>query len=186
MTVMAPGDESDVEPMLAFALQHDGPTSLRYPKAAAERVERRVATIEHGKAEVYRWGKDGMFVAFGALFPACVTASERLRDEGLDVGVINARFVKPLDIETIGRALEECPFVITLEENTLPGGFGSAVLEAANAAGLRTDHLRLLGLPDHFIEHGDREELLAELGLDADGLAATARTMAERGTYHTS
>ncbi|HEX6985651.1 MAG TPA: transketolase C-terminal domain-containing protein, partial [Planctomycetaceae bacterium] len=186
MTVMAPGDESDVEPMLGFALGHGGPTSLRYPKAAAERVERRVAPIEYGRAEVYRWGKDGMFVAFGALFPACVTASERLKDEGLDVGVINARFVKPLDIETIGRAIEECPFVITIEENTLPGGFGSAVLEAANAAGLRTDHIRLLGLPDRFIEHGDREELLADLGLDAHGLAATARAMADRGTLHTT
>ena len=186
MTVMAPGDESDVEPMLTFALAHDGPTSLRYPKAPAERVERRVAAIEGGKAEVYRWGADGMFVAYGAQFPACVTASQRLRDEGLDVGVINARFIKPLDIDTIGRAISDCPFVITVEENALAGGFGSAVLEAANAAGLRTDQVRTLGIPDRFIEHGDREELLAELGLDAEGLAATARAMADRGTFHTS
>jgi 1-deoxy-D-xylulose-5-phosphate synthase len=186
MTVMAPGDESDIEGMLSFALAHTGPTSLRYPKAAAERVERRVAPIEHGKSELYRWGKDGMFVACGALFPACVTASERLRGEGWDVGVINARFIKPLDIELIGRALMESPFVITVEENTLPGGFGAAVLEAACAAGLRTDHLKLLGLPDEFIEHGDREEILANLGLDADGLAATARAMAERSTFHAS
>lgn len=186
MVVMAPGDESDVEPMLAFALDRGGPTSLRYPKAAAERVERRVAPVEHGKAEVYRWGADGMFVAYGALFPDCVRASEQLRSEGLDVGVINARFVKPIDVETIGRAIEECPFVIAAEENTLPGGFGSALLEAANAAGLRTDHVRVLGLPDRFIEHGDREEILSDLGLDADGLACVARTMADRGTYHTS
>lgn len=186
MTVMAPGDESDVEPMLAFALDCEGPASLRYPKTAAERVERRVAPVENGKAEVYRWGADGMFVAYGALFPACVTASEQLKDAGLDIGVINARFVKPIDVDTIGRALENCPFVITVEENTLPGGFGSAVLEAANAAGLRTDHVKLLGLPDAFVEHGDRDELLAELGLDAEGLAATARDLVERGAYHPS
>lgn len=186
MTVMAPGDESDVEPMLAFALEHGGPSSLRYPKAAAERVERRVAPVEYGKAEVYRWGRDGMFVAYGAFFPACVTASEQLRAEGLDVGVINARFIKPLDIETIGRAIEDCPFVIACEENTIPGGFGSALLEAANAAGLRTDHVRVLGLPDRFIEHGDREEILSDLGLDADGFADVARAMADRGTLHTS
>ncbi|MBA3314497.1 MAG: 1-deoxy-D-xylulose-5-phosphate synthase [Planctomycetota bacterium] len=186
MTVMAPGDESDVETMLDFALKHNGPTSLRYPKAAAERVERRVAPVEFGKAEIYRWGKDGMFVAYGAMFPTCVTAAERLKDEGLDVGVINARFVKPIDIATLGRAIEECPFLITVEENTLPGGFGSAVLEVANAAGLRTDTIRVLGLPDQFVEHGDREEILAELGLDADGLAATARSLADRGTYHAS
>ncbi len=186
MTVMAPGDESDVEVMLDFALNHNGPVSLRYPKAAAERVERRVAPLEYGKAEIYRWGKDGMFVAYGALFPECVTAAERLKDEGLDVGVINARFVKPIDIETIGRAIEECPFLITVEENTLPGGFGAAVLEAANAAGLRTDSIRVLGLPDQFVEHGDREEILADLGLDANGLVATAKSLAGRGTYHST
>jgi 1-deoxy-D-xylulose-5-phosphate synthase len=186
MTVMAPGDESDVEAMLDFALNHNGPTSLRYPKAAAERVERRVAPLEYGKAEVYRWGKDGMFVAYGALFPECVTAAARLKDEGLDVGVINARFVKPIDIETIGRAIEECPFLITVEENTLPGGFGSAVLEAANAAGLRTDTIRVLSLPDAFVEHGDREEILAGLGLDANGLVATAKSLAGRGSYHST
>lgn len=186
MTVMAPGDESDVEGMLDFALNHNGPVSLRYPKAAAERVERRVAPLECGKAEVYRWGKDGMFVAYGALFPECVTAAARLKDEGLDVGVINARFVKPIDVETIGRAIEECPFLITVEENTLPGGFGAAVLEAANAAGLRTDTIRVLGLPDQFVEHGDREEILADLGLDANGLVATAKCLAGRGTYHST
>jgi 1-deoxy-D-xylulose-5-phosphate synthase len=180
MTVMAPGDELDVEPMLAFALNHDGPTSLRYPKASAECIDRRVSPVEHGKAEVYRWGKEGMLVAYGALFPTCVAAAEQLRKEGLDVGVINARFVKPVDIETIGRAIRESRFVFTIEENTLPGGFGSAVLEAANAAGLRTDHIRTLGLPDRFIEHGDREELLADLGLDVDGIAATVRSMIDR------
>ena len=186
MTVMAPGDESDVEAMLEFALNHNGPTSLRYPKAAAERVERRVAPLEYGKAEVYRWGKDGMFVAYGALFPECVTAAARLQDEGLDVGVINARFIKPIDIETIGRAIEECPFLITVEENTLPGGFGAAVLEAANSAGLRTDNIRVLSLPDQFVEHGDREEILADLGLDANGLVATAKSLASRDTYHST
>ena len=186
MTVMAPGDESDIEPMLDFALNHNGPVSLRYPKAAAERVERQVAQLALGKAEVFRWGSDGMFVAYGAMFPACVVASERLRSDGLDVGVINARFIKPLDIQTIGAALEECGFVITIEENTRPGGFGSALLEAANAAGLRTDHLKILSLPDEFIEHGDREEVLADLGLDADGLVATAHAMADRGTLHAS
>lgn len=180
MTIMAPGDESDVAPMLDFALAHDGPTSLRYPKTAVERVERRVAPIEYGKAEVYRWGADGMLVAGGAMFPTCVTAAERLRAEGLDIGVINARFIKPIDIETIGRAIQEAPFVITMEENNLPGGFGSAVLEAANAQGLRTDHIRVLALPDQFAEHGERDDLLADCGLDAEGLVATIRELTSR------
>ena len=180
MTVMAPGDESDVAAMLDFSLGHDGPTSIRYPKAAVERVERRVAAIEIGKAEVYRKGADGMLIAYGALFPTCVSAAERLREEGLDIGVINARFIKPIDIETIGRAIEESPFVITIEENTRPGGFGSAVLEAANAQRLRTDHIRVLALPDEFVEHGDRDDLLADWGLDVESLIATVREMANR------
>jgi 1-deoxy-D-xylulose-5-phosphate synthase len=180
IVVMAPGDEQDVAPMLDFALKHDGPTSMRYPKTNVERVERTVAPVVLGKAEVYEWGTDGTFVACGALFGTCVKAAEKLKSEGLDVGVINARFVRPLDIQTLTRAIEETGFVITVEENALAGGFGSAVLEAANAADLRTDHILRLGLPDRFIEHGERDELLAELGLDVAGLVRAAHSMAAR------
>ena len=180
MTVMAPGDDLDVAPMLDFALSHSGPTSIRYPKANTEIVERPECPIEHGKSEAWRWGEDGMFIAFGALFPTCVRAAERLRQDGLDVGVINARFAKPIDQETILRALEQSGFVLTVEENTVCGGFGSAVLETASAAGVGTSNLKCLGIPDRFIEHGEREELLTEIGLDLDGLVAAALAMHER------
>lgn len=180
MVVCAPGDEHDVAPMLDFALTSPHPVALRYPKANADVIDRPECRVEAGKSEVYRWGRDGMFVAYGTLFGACVQAAERLRTLGLDVGVVNARFVKPLDAETIFRALDECSFVLTVEEGCLPGGFGAAVLEAANAAGVRTEHLRCLGIPDRFIEHGEREELLADLGLDVDGLIESARQAAER------
>jgi 1-deoxy-D-xylulose-5-phosphate synthase len=180
MVVMAPGDEFDLAAMLDFALNHNGPASLRYPKASVERVEREFAAVELGQAEIYEWGHDGTFVAFGALFPTCVRAARRLQQEGLDVGVINARFAKPLDADTILRAVEQTGFVITVEENTLCGGFGSAVLEAAVTAGVGTDNIRCLGIPDRFIEHGDRGELLADLGLDVNGLVATALKMADR------
>jgi 1-deoxy-D-xylulose-5-phosphate synthase len=183
MTVMAPGDELDVAPMLEFALTHDGPTSIRYPKANVETVERQETPIEHGKAEVLKWGVDGMFVAFGSLFTTCVAAAERLREEGLDVGVINARFAKPIDRATLYRAIDETGFVITVEENSICGGFGAAVLEAANADGISTSHVKCLGVPDRFIEHGEREELLADIGLDVEGLVATALAMADRGTF---
>src|SRR5205085_3008297 len=109
-----------------------------------------------------------------------VKAAELLRKEGLEIGVINARFAKPLDKGTILRALEEIPLVLTVEEGTLEGGFGSAVLEAANSAGLDTRHLVRLGIPDRFIEHGERPELLADLGLDVNGICATVRRA--RGT----
>ncbi|MEQ8635864.1 1-deoxy-D-xylulose-5-phosphate synthase [Gimesia maris] len=177
---MSPGDALDVEPMLEFSLQHDGPTAIRYPKAAADSVERKVAPVELGKSEVYVWGKDGMLIAFGSLFTNCIQAAEKLREEGLDIGVINARFSKPLDAEVIHQALQESGFVITVEEGTLCGGFGSAVLESANDAGINTSHLKRLGIPDRFIEHGNRKELLADLGLDVAGITAIARELAQQ------
>ncbi len=180
--VMAPGDELDVAPMLRFALAHNGPASLRYPKANLEKIERSVAPIELGQAEVHEWGSDAMFIAYGTLFSTCVKAAQRLREEGVDVGVINARFAKPLDRATLLKAVEEVPLVVTVEEGTLEGGFGSALLEAANAAGLDTRHIIRRGLPDRFIEHGERGELLAELRLDVEGLCATVRAALEQRT----
>jgi len=178
--VMAPGDELDVAPMLQFALSHSGPASLRYPKASLERVDRPLTPMELGQAEVYEWGEDGVLIACGSLFPTCVKAAAALREEGMNLGVINARFIKPLDRATLLRAIEEMPLVVTVEEGTLEGGFGSAVLEAANSAGLDTSHLVRLGLPDRFVEHGERGELLADLGLDVSGLCATVRRALSR------
>ena len=89
--------------------------------------------------------------------------------------MINARFVKPLDRPTILRAVAECPVVVTVEEGVLMGGFGSAVLEAASEAGLDTSGIRRLGIPDRFIEHGSRSELLADLGLDVAGILRACR-----------
>lgn len=173
--VMAPGDEADVVPMLNFALEQSHPISMRYPKANLERVEREVAPVELGMAEIHEWGPDGALVAYGTLFPACVKAAEKLRAEGLDVGVINARFAKPLDKATLLRAVEQLPLVVTVEEGTLEGGFGSALLEAAHGAGLDTRNIVRLGIPDRFVEHGERHELMAELGLDVDGICAAVR-----------
>jgi 1-deoxy-D-xylulose-5-phosphate synthase len=178
MTVMAPGDEADVRPMLNFALGHDGPISMRYPKANLENVERAnpATPVELGKAEVISWGEDGCFVAFGTLLSNCVAAAKKLAAEGLNVGVINARFAKPLDRETILKAVETLPLVVTVEEGTVEGGFGSAVLEAANAAGLDARNVVRCGIPDKFIEHGDRNELLADCGLSPESLAGVVRS----------
>lgn len=177
MVSMAPGDEADVAPMLQFCLQHPGPISMRYPKANLDTIERADAAppIELGKAEVISWGEDGCFVAFGTLLSNCIAAAKKLAAEGIDVGVINARFVKPLDRETILKAVETLPLVVTVEEGTIEGGFGSAVLEAANAAGLDARNVVRRGIPDQFIEHGDRNELLADCGLSADKLAELVR-----------
>ncbi len=177
MTAMAPGDEHDVQPMLDLALAHAGPIAMRYPKTNLDRVSRPDghAPVEPGKAEVVSWGADGCFIAYGTLLANCVAAAAKLKEEGLDFGVINARFVKPLDRETILNAVETLPLVVSVEEGTVEGGFGSAVLEAANAAGLETRNIVRRGILDRFIEHGERGELLADLGLDADGLADAVR-----------
>ena len=180
MTIMAPGDEQDVAPMLDFAIEHGAPISMRYPKTNLEKVTREESPIEYGKAEVYSFGEDGNFLAIGAMFPRCVLAAEKLKEQGLDVGVVNARFVKPLDSQVVKRALEHDRFLITVEENTLQGGFGSAVLEEIAQLGLNSQRVRCVGIPDQFVEHGDREELLADLGMDVDGLVATAQSIAER------
>jgi 1-deoxy-D-xylulose-5-phosphate synthase len=179
MVVMAPGDEKDVTPMIDFALAHDAPVSIRYPKANLETIEREVQPIELGQAEILEWETDGIFLACGTLVTSCLRAAERLRHEhGLRVGVINARFVKPLDKTIVCKAIEECGFVLTVEEGCLMGGFGSAVLEAANDAGLATAHVRRLGLPDRFLLHAEREEQLAEVGLDVEGITQAAVELA--------
>jgi 1-deoxy-D-xylulose-5-phosphate synthase len=180
MVVMAPGDAVDTRAMIEFALAHDTPCAIRFPKATAETIAGARTPIELGRAEVIDWGHDGMIVACGTLANEAVKAAATLRDEGLDVGVINARFVKPLDSETILRAVATSPFVVTVEEAALAAGFTSAVVEAATDAALSCTHVRRLGIPDRFIEHAERGELLADLGLDAAGIAAACRQMAAR------
>jgi 1-deoxy-D-xylulose-5-phosphate synthase len=178
MVIMAPADEHDLSQMLALALEHDGPCAIRYPKGSVPAFDFERSPVDLGKSETISWSDEGMIVCCGALASECLKAAESLRDEGINVGVINARFVKPLDSETLCRAVRESEFVMTVEEGALAGGFGSAVLEAAAEAGIDTSRVRRLGIPDKFIEHAERSELLADLGLDAAGITAACRAMA--------
>jgi 1-deoxy-D-xylulose-5-phosphate synthase len=178
MVLMAPGDAADLPAMLDFALKFDGPCGVRYPKANAFAIERNQAPIELGRSEVLRSGADGCIVVCGALVQRALEASDRLREEGLEVGVINARFLKPLDAEAIVGAIRDLPWVVTMEEASLMGGFGSAVLEAAADAGVDAGRVRRLGIPDHYVEHGERDELLADLSMDVPGIVATCQRLA--------
>ncbi len=187
MAVLAPGDEHDLEAMVPWALEQSGPVAIRYPKAVVERHPGPRAPIELGRSEVLAEGHDGLIVACGTLLGAALAAAATLRQEGLDVAVVNARFVKPLDPAIVDR-IESAPWTVTVEENALQTGFGSAVLEAVADARAAADHpcfggpIARLGLPDRFVEHGERGELLADLGLDAAGIAATCRRLAGRDT----
>jgi len=185
MVVMAPGDSHDVSEMIRFATEYPGPCSLRYPKSTAETIQAREIEggrdpIELGCAETLREGDDGTIICCGTQLSECLRAAERLAADGLEVAVVNARFVKPLDRETILEALQTSPFVLTVEEAALAGGFGAAVLELATDEAISTQHVSRLGVLDRFIEHAERAELLAELGLDAIGIVRACKTAAQR------
>ena len=178
LTVMAPGDADELARMVDLALSLEGPSAIRYPKCVAKSVERIASPLEYGVAETIEQGDGGLIIACGTMLAECHQAVEMLRKEGLQIGLINARFVKPLDTATILPALELAPFAVTVEEGMLAGGFGSAVLEAACDAGIETARLHRMGISDRYVEHGDRQDLLAELGLTAEGIAAECRRSA--------
>ena len=159
------------------------PVSLRYPKANLEQVERAAAPVELGQAEVLDWGTDAIFVAYGTLLSHLrqgrgEAAGQKVLMSASSMLASASRSIA----QTLLKAVEESPLVVTVEEGTLEGGFGSALLEAANAAGLDTRNIVRPGIPDRFIEHAERSELLADLGLSVDGLCASVRqALAERG-----
>jgi 1-deoxy-D-xylulose-5-phosphate synthase len=171
LVVMAPGDAEDFRAMLGLALEHHAPCCIRYPKDIAVTIDRPRVPLQLGRAEVLGIGQDVTIIACGATLPECLAAAETLQEQGLDAGVINARFVKPLDGQSILRAVGQSAAVVTVEEAALVGGFGSAVLEAVSDSGLGVHGIRRLGVPDQFVEHGSRIQLLADLGLDGPGIA---------------
>lgn len=179
ISIMAPADEHDMQAMLEFSLQHDSATAIRYPKGASPELNRDPAPVEFGKSEVLSIGKDGTILALGAMVEPSLKAAAKLKEDGLDVGVVNVRFVKPLDEHVISDVLRNSPFVVTVEEAALIGGFGSAVLEFAAERRLNTSHICRLGIPDIFVEHGERRELLSDLGLDSEGVYRACRDMAQ-------
>ena len=175
MVVMAPGDANDIGAMLDFSLSHDVACSLRYPKTNAAEIRRDLQPIELGKSEQLREGYDGTIIACGTTLQAALDAAETLATEGVNCRVVNARFVKPIDTEMIRSAIEDTGFVVTVEEAMLMGGFGSALLEAANEMGLDTRKVTRIGIPDEYVQHQSRPEVLEAMKLDAAGIAEVCR-----------
>lgn len=182
MTVMAPKDENELRHMLLTAVNADGPTAIRYPRGAGEGVDitNPPAAIPIGRAEEIKTGKDLTFIAIGTMVGPCLQASRLLAEKGLQAGVINARFVKPLDEEMLRRIAKEVGIIITVEDNCLQGGFGSAVLEYINSQNLNWVKALRLGWPDDFVEQGSREQLLSKYGLNAKGLAKAASAFIQK------
>jgi 1-deoxy-D-xylulose-5-phosphate synthase len=177
MVVMAPGYGAEVELMLQAALNHDHPCGIRYPKAAALEIDRQPEPIEIGCSEVIREGTDGTIVAYGAMLQQALETADLLAGQ-LSVSVINARFAKPIDAAMVENSISDGKFVVTIEEGAEMGGFGSAFLECAVKLRLDTRGVQILALPDEFIEHGDREDLLHDHGLSPQRIAATCLELA--------
>ncbi|EKK01241.1 1-deoxy-D-xylulose-5-phosphate synthase [Rhodopirellula baltica SH28] len=177
LVLMAPGYAEELSMMLDRALTLDHPSGIRYPKASALEATHTPAPIEIGKAEWIREGTDGTIVAYGAMLEQAIAAAEQLEGE-LEIGVVNARFVKPIDAEMVHKTLSDGRFVVTLEEGTRVGGFGSAFLESAVDQRLDTRAVHRLALPDEFVLHGDRSQLLDQSTLSAQKIAEVCREAA--------
>jgi 1-deoxy-D-xylulose-5-phosphate synthase len=172
MVVMAPKDEQELRDMLWTAVNHkEGPTAVRYPRGNAVGVEMReeFQEIPIGKAETLSNGNDVALLAVGKMVDYAAKAAEKLNDEDINCEIVNMRFVKPLDTELLDDIASRFDRIVTLEENSLMGGFGAGVLEYFSDKNYKNDILRV-GIPDKFIDHGKPEELHAQLKIDPDGI----------------
>ncbi|MBN2447936.1 MAG: 1-deoxy-D-xylulose-5-phosphate synthase, partial [Phycisphaerae bacterium] len=176
MVLMAPADEPELSAALRFALSLDGPSAIRYPRDTVPEPYGDTPSFELGKSRVMRDGPDGTILAYGMQVAFALEAAETLAGEDIYVGVVNARFAKPIDEDMVTTAITRGGPVLTVEDHSVAGGFGSAVLETANRLGLPTESLIRLGLDaDRFYRHGSRPGQLAEAGIDAVGIAETMR-----------
>ncbi|AEH23495.1 1-deoxy-D-xylulose-5-phosphate synthase [Thermodesulfobacterium geofontis OPF15] len=175
LTIMAPKDENELQHMLYSALKYPGPVAIRYPRSAGEGVELdwEFKEIPLGKAELIKDGKDLTIIAIGNLVYQALKAAEDLEKENISIAVINARFIKPLDEDLILDFAKKTGKIITIEENTLIGGFGSAVCELLADRNIPVK-IKRIGLPDKFIEHGDLKTLKRKYGLTSETLKKIA------------
>ena len=176
MVVASPRNGDELRNLMATALSHEeGPFAIRYPKASAGPFdpEGEAVPIQVGSWEVLRKGDDVLLLAVGPMVEESLAAADTLASQGIEAEVVNCRFVKPLDTGYLERRAASFPAILTVEEGSLAGGFGSAVQEWAEGAGLALP-LRRLGIPDRFVPHGPRPALLSELGLDAHGIGLAA------------
>ncbi|MFH1753724.1 MAG: 1-deoxy-D-xylulose-5-phosphate synthase [Candidatus Omnitrophota bacterium] len=175
MVVMAPSSTKELEAMMEFALTLDRPAAIRYPRGNSG-ITMPVSDIRLGKFERIKKGKEIALIAFGSMVAPALEASESLKKFHIDAEVINARFVKPLDEEMLEETLSRVRKVVTIEEGVISGGFGSAIAEFIERKKIKNITLEMIGLPDEFVEHGARTELLNKYNLSAEGITNLIRT----------
>jgi 1-deoxy-D-xylulose-5-phosphate synthase len=182
IVIMAPKDENELRHMLKTAVDCRCPVSLRYPRgrAVGVNIEEQLKTLEIGKGEVLREGTDLAVIAIGSTVYPALAAAQRLAEEGIDIKVINARFAKPVDSELIADTAATIKKIITVEENVLQGGFGSAVLELLSEKNITGVRIKRLGIPDEFVEHATQAQLRQKYGIDEDGIYRAVKEMLEK------
>ena len=186
MVVMAPKDEDELRHMLKTAVECKMPAAVRYPRGEGYDVDlsQPLNKIPIGKAEILRDGSDAALLAIGSTCYPALEAAHRLEKQGLKIAVVNSRFVKPLDEDSIVSIVKKTDKIITVEENALQGGFGSAVLELLEQYGISEGKARRVGIPDEFVEHGSQNELRAILGIDADGIEKAVKDIMKGHAKH--
>jgi len=178
MTIMAPGSGAELKEMLQMALTLDSPVAIRYPKgAAAEPLPPDLCNLDYGKGKLLQEGEDVLLLAVGATVKTALQAYDLLLAEGISACVINPRFIVPLDRQLICSWAKRCKYVITIEENIVSGGFGSAVLEALSEEGLTDLHIQMMGVHDPFTGQGTREQILETVQLTAQSIALKAKQL---------
>jgi 1-deoxy-D-xylulose-5-phosphate synthase len=179
LIVMAPMDENELQHMLKTAIHCRQPASLRYPRGNGWRgsLDGEIRELPIGKAEVLREGRDLLILAIGSTVESALEAASRLQARGMETTVVNARFIKPLDAELLCSLASDIRRVITIEENALMGGFGSAVLELFAEKGLNGIQVKCLGIQDTFVEHGSQDYLRKKYGIDAEGILLAAEPL---------
>ncbi len=172
MTIAAPKDENELQHVLHTAINSGRPFVVRYPRGLALGVEldAELKTMPIGKGEILREGRDLTFIAYGSMVSVASAAAAELEGRGLSVGVVNARFAKPLDMDLLAKVAGSCPRLMTLEEHLAAGGFGAGVLEAFHAGGLPTAGLKVHAIPDQFIDHSPQLQQRHNLKLDVEGV----------------
>lgn len=183
LVFMAPKDENELRHMLYTGLSLGSPVAIRYPRGKGEGValDSEYRQMPVGKAEVILDGSDLAIIALGNTVTPSLAAAESLNAKGYSVGVVNARFVKPLDRELILGLASNVKRIMTVEENVLAGGFGSAVLEVLDDAGMRHVPVRRLGVPDIYVLQGTQAQIRRRLGLDAEGIEVSAEEFLKKG-----
>jgi 1-deoxy-D-xylulose-5-phosphate synthase len=181
LAIMAPKDENELQHMLYSCLHHDGPVVIRYPRGSGEGValEADFSRLDFGRGELLRQGTDILLLPIGNRVTPALKAASRLETQGISAAVINPRFLKPLDEDLIVDWASTTGRIVTVEDNAVQGGFGSAVLQLLNQRGLFLP-CSTLGYADNFIEHGPQSTLWRNAGIDADGIVQAAAALMGR------